>query len=69
MGWVRALEQVRVKKPELLIAHGGLFGTVGWIDPERELVGVLFTPMPLNHAKPTHDKIRARVDELIPVSN
>ena len=67
LGWIR--KDRSDSETTTRVSHGGLFGTVGWIDPERELVGVLFTPMPLKQARTIHEKIRARVRELIPVTN
>jgi len=63
LGWIR--ESASDVMPAKVISHSGAFGTVAWIDRERELIGVLFTPMPLKEAHPIHNQIRARVHAAI----
>jgi len=67
LGWIRKSRSDSQTANH--VSHAGAFCSVGWIDHERELVGVLFTPMPLKIAYPIHKKIRARVRTLIPVEN
>jgi len=67
LGWIRDLSSD--SQTAYSVSHPGAFGSVGWIDHERELVGVLFTPMVLKSALPIHRKIRARIRELIPIEN
>ncbi len=64
LGWIRD-SQVD-KQTALRVSHSGAFGSVAWIDRERDLIGVLFTPMPLRVAHPIHEKIRARIRDIIP---
>jgi len=67
LGWFRKIRSG--SQTAYSVSHPGAFGSVGWIDHERELVGVLFTPMVLKSALPIHRKIRARIQDLIPMEN
>ncbi|MBT4267827.1 MAG: beta-lactamase family protein [Deltaproteobacteria bacterium] len=64
LGWIRdsGVDEQTAHR----VSHAGAFGSVAWIDRERDLIGVLFTPMPLKDAYPIHKKIQARIRNLIP---
>jgi len=64
LGWVR--DRFGPTGRTLSVSHGGMFGTIQWIDNDRNLLGVLFTPMPLRYAYPLHRLVRAQVLALFP---
>jgi CubicO group peptidase (beta-lactamase class C family) len=67
LGWIR--ERTKDSGSAISISHAGAFGSIIWIDHERELIGVLTTPMPLANAHAIHQQIRGRVADLFPVNH
>lgn len=64
LGWVR--DRFGRDGETLSISHPGAFGTTQWIDIDRNITGVLFTPMPLKFAHHLHRLVRAQVLALFP---
>jgi hypothetical protein len=67
IGWIR--NRFATKNEALEISHAGAFGSRIWVDRERNLLGVIFTPIPLNHAKEIHKQIRNKIRLIFPASN
>lgn len=63
LGWIR--EMPKSSGSQTRLSHAGAFGSVIWIDTERDLLGVIFTPMPLKFAHPIHQQIRTRIQAAI----
>jgi len=67
LGWAR--DRFGRDNETLSVSHAGMFGTIQWIDNDRNLIGVLFAPMPLKFAHPIHRLVRARALALMPKEN
>jgi CubicO group peptidase (beta-lactamase class C family) len=67
LGWVQ--DRFGKRGGASSVSHAGMFGTIQWIDNDRNLIGVLFTPMPLKFSHPIHRLIRAQVLSLVPKEN
>lgn len=65
LGWIR--ERSTERDTARCVSHAGAFGSVVWIDNERNLIGIIFTPIPLKFAYPIHEKIRAKIRQSFPV--
>ena len=65
LGWIR--EKLNAQGAALLVSHMGAYGTIAWVDKQRDLIGILLTPMSVGEFQEFHQKIRARVGEYFPV--
>lgn len=64
LGWVR--DRFGRNGETRSVSHPGMFGTIQWIDSDRNLFGILFTPMPLQYAHPIHRLVKSQVLALFP---
>lgn len=66
LGWI--CDRISLGGKTLSVSHGGMFGSLVWIDIDRDLVGVFFTNIPYQFATELHEAVRAEVLELFPAT-
>ncbi len=66
LGWI--CDRISPDGKTLSVSHGGMFGSVAWIDLDRNLVGIFFTNVPYLEATDMHWAVRIKVLELFPTT-
>lgn len=66
LGWI--CDRIGQNGETFSVSHGGMFGSVVWIDLDRDLVGVFFTNIPYEFATELHWAVREKVLELFPAT-
>ena len=67
LGWY--LDRTAADSQTRSISHPGLFGSLIWIDLDRELVGVFLTSSMWPGHKDLHKELRQLVHDLFPVGS